>query len=314
MKLRKCNRVEYGLKLTIYDERTEIYNMIKDKAHLNAICLMALTAVLWSSAGLLIKMIHWNAIAIAGVRSAIAALFILAIIKKPSLKFDKNKIFGSISYVSTVILFISANKKTTAANAIMLQYTAPLYVALFGHFFLKEKTKKEDWISMFFIILGMVLFFITDLNGGNVLGNCIAILSGVTFAFMTIFMRKQKDDSPLESVFWGNVFTAIIAVPFMKPPFPDMKGIGALLFLGVIQLGVAYVLYSIAIKNLTAIEAVLIPVLEPILNPVWVFIFVGEKPGKYALIGGTIVLLAVTLRSVYPLIKIKEKFEYIDKT
>lgn len=134
------------------------------------------------------------------------------------------------------------------------------------------------------------------------LGNCIAILSGVAFALMTIFMRKQKDESPLESIFWGNVFTAIIAIPFMKTPFPDMKGIGALLFLGIVQLGVAYVLYSIAIKNLTAIEAVLIPVLEPILNPVWVFIFVGERPGKYALIGGAIVLISVTLRSVYPLI------------
>jgi drug/metabolite transporter (DMT)-like permease len=272
--------------------------------HLKAIGLLAATAVLWSFGGILIKLVNWNPIAIAGMRSAIAALLLLIIIKKPTWNWNKAKVGGTIAYVSTVILFVMANKATTAANAILLQYTAPVYIAIFGRFFLDEKTEGMDWFFISIIIGGMVLFFIDDIGGGSLKGNILAILSGIAFAFNVIFIRMQKDDNPIESIFWGNVFTAIIGIPFMFTSFPDAKSWTGLLLLGVFQIGMAYFLYAKAIKNVTALEAVLIPVIEPILNPIWVFLFVGEIPGKWSLIGGIVVIMSVTGRAVYTTIKI----------
>ncbi|MGE5632120.1 MAG: DMT family transporter [Caulobacteraceae bacterium] len=268
------------------------------KDRFKSIALLALVAVLWSLGGLFIKLIQWNAVAIAGVRSVIASLVILAVIKKPNLKWDKFKFAGAVAYAGTVILFVIANKLTTAATAILLQYTAPVYVALFGAWFLKEKTSLLDWASIFLVLGGMVLFFIDKMSTGGLIGNICAILSGFSFACLVLLLRKQKDESPLESVFWGNVLTALIGLPFMFSSMPDLKGWGGLLILGIFQLGLAYILYTVAIKNVTALEAILIPVLEPILNPVWVFIFMGEMPGPWALVGGFIVLVSITGRTV----------------
>lgn len=272
---------------------------LKD-AHLKAIGLLIVTAILWSFGGILIKMVNWNPIAIAGMRSGIAAILILIIIKKPKLEWNKAKLGVTIAYASTVILFVMANKATTAANAILLQYTAPVYIALFGRFFLKEKTERMDWLFISIIIVGMLLFFIDDIGGGTLIGNIFAILSGVAFAFNAIFLRMQKDGNPVESIFWGNLFTAIISLPFMfTSPFPDAQSWTGLFLLGVFQIGLSYFLFAKAIKNATALEGVLIPIIEPILNPIWVFLFVGEVPGKWSLIGGAVVLLSVTARSVY---------------
>ena len=272
--------------------------------HLKAIGLLLITAILWSFGGILIKLVNWNPIAIAGMRSAIAALFLLVIIKKPTWRWNKAKVGGIIAYASTVIFFVMANKCTTAANAILLQYTAPVYIAIFGKFFLDEKTDKTDWFFISIIIGGMILFFIDDIGGGSLKGNILAIISGISFAFNVMFIRKQKDENPIEIIFWGNILTAIISLPFMvTSPFPDAKSWTGLLLLGVFQLGFSYFLYAKAIKNVTALEGVLIPVIEPILNPLWVFLIVGEIPGKWSLIGGVVVLLSVTGRAVYTTIK-----------
>lgn len=274
-----------------------------NKEHLKAKGLLLATAVLWSSGGILIKLVNWNPVAIAGMRSAIAAVLLLIIIKKPKWSWSKPRVGSIIAYLSTVILFVMANKSTTAANAILLQYTAPVYIAILSKFFLNEKTEKMDWFFISIIICGMVLFFIDDIGGGTLKGNILAILSGVSFAFNVIFMRKQKDGSPIEGIFWGNVFTAIIGIPFMFRSYPDARSWTGLLLLGVFQIGMSYFLYAKAIKNVTALEAVLIPVIEPILNPLWVFLFLGEIPGKWSLVGGVIVLMAVTGKALYTTIK-----------
>lgn len=265
---------------------------------------LAGAAILWSLGGILIKLVTWNPIAIAGMRSAIAACMMLFILKKPSItKWSKPKIGGTIAYVCTVMLFVTANKMTTAANAILLQYTAPIYVALFGAWLLKEKTKVSDWVTIFFVFSGMILFFIDKVGPGKMMGNLLAILSGFSFGIQVVFMRMQKDASPVESVFWGNVLTAIISIPFMFQSLPDLKSWGGLLLLGVFQLGFSYLLYAAAIKHVSALEAILIPIIEPILNPIWVFLIVGETPGKWALVGGAIVVLSVTGRYVLQSIK-----------
>jgi len=269
-----------------------------------AILYLVLTAILWSLGGVLIKSVKWNPVAIAGARSAIASLVMLAYIRRPRFTWSRAQILAAIFYAGTVILFVTANKLTTAANAILLQYGAPVYVAIFGSIILKEKTTTADWITISLVILGMFLFFLDELRPGDLSGNIIAILSGITFALYIVFMRKQKDESPIESTLLGNILTVIIGLPFMLSSSPETRSswIGILL-LGTIQLGISYILYSIAIKDVTALEAILIPIIEPVLNPVWVFLAMGETPGRWAFVGGAIILASVTLRYTIPLVK-----------
>lgn len=278
-------------------------NTNTNNQHLKAVGLLIATAILWSFGGILIKLVNWNPVAIAGMRSGIASLLILTVIKKPKWNWNIYKSFGVAAYVLSLILFVTASKLTTAANAILLQYTAPVYIAVFGRYILNEKTEGIDWLFIGVIVGGMLLFFLDDLDIGNLKGNILAILCGVAFAFNVMFIRKQKDESPVEIVFWGNIFTFIISIPFMFKSTPDSKGWMGLILLGVVQIGISYILYVKAIKNVTALEGVLIPMIEPILNPLWVFIFIEERPGKWALIGGVIVLTAVTLRAVYTVLK-----------
>ncbi|MBC7321214.1 EamA family transporter [bacterium] len=268
-----------------------------------AIIYLIITAILWSLGGVLIKSVKWNPIAIAGARSAISSLLILAYIRKPKFTWSSDQILTAIFYAGTVILFVSANKLTTAANAILLQYGAPIYVAILGSIILKERTTIADWITIAVVIFGMFLFFLDELQPGNLSGNIVAILSGVAFALYIIFMRKQKDESPIESTLLGNILTAIIGLPFMLSSNPAGSSWIGIILLGTVQLGLSYILYSIAIKDVTALEAILIPIIEPILNPIWVFLVMGEAPGKWAFIGGAIILTSVTLRYSIPAIK-----------
>lgn len=266
-----------------------------------AVLYLVITAILWSLGGLLIKSVNSNPFAIAGVRSGISAIMILIVLGKPKFTWSYAQIGAALAYSATVILFVTANKTTTAANAILIQYTAPVYVALLGAWLLKEKVKLLDWITVFVVFGGLVLFFLDNISTNGVLGNFLAAASGLTFATFTVLMRMQKEGSPLESVLLGNILTAIIGIPFLFQAMPDAKGWLYLVVMGVVQLGLPYILYSKAIKHVSALEASLIPVLEPILNPVWVFFLLGEVPGKWAFIGGFIVIASVTGRCLISL-------------
>lgn len=263
-----------------------------------AILLLVITASMWSLGGLLIKLVNANPMAIAGVRAAIASIVLLLIIKKPKFNWSFGQIGAAICYAATGILFVTANKTTTAANAILLQFTAPIYVALFGSWMLKEKAKFLDWINIIVVMGGMLLFFLGNLDTSEILGNILAAASGISMALFTVFMRMQKDGSPMESVFLANILIAIIGLPFLSVSTPNVSGWLYLLILGVVQIGIPYALYSKAIKHATALEAILIPVIEPLLNPIWVFLMLGEIPGPLAITGGAIVLAAITLRCV----------------
>jgi drug/metabolite transporter (DMT)-like permease len=205
---------------------------------------------------------------------------------------------GAVAYCMTVTLFVTATKLTTAANAILLQFTAPVYVALLSAWLLKEKTQWLDWAVIFLVIGGTGLFFFDHLTIGNLFGNGCAILSGISLSFLFVLLRKQKDESPLGSVLLGNLLTGLIGLPFAFQSMPSAMSWVGLIFLGVVQLGLSYVLYSEAIKHVTALEAILISGIEPILNPIWVFLMLGEMPGKWALVGGLIVLISVTARCI----------------
>jgi drug/metabolite transporter (DMT)-like permease len=257
---------------------------------------LALCALLWSLAGLFIKFIDWNPFAIACARSAVAALFLFAWIRKPRLTFSGPQVLAALSYSATMLLFIYANKATTSANAILLQYGEPVYVAIIGSYVLKEKPRAEHWIAFVFVALGMGLFFAGGIGGGSALGNAAAVLAGLTFALYAIFMRKQKDGSPMESALMAHVFTAAIAFVaclFLPAPKLSAVSLAAIAGLGILQIGLASVLFSIGIMRVTALDASLIGVLEPVFNPVWVFLATREAPGPMALLGGGIIIAAV---------------------
>jgi drug/metabolite transporter (DMT)-like permease len=206
---------------------------------------------------------------------------------------------GALFYALTVILFVLANKLTSAANAILLQYTGPIYVAIFSWMFLKEKVTKIDWIAIIAVIIGMCLFFIDELSADGIVGNFIAILSGMAFAGLAISLRMQKDESPLESILLGNILTGIFGFAWLYQSMPlQQESIIGLLLLGIVQLGIPYILYAKAIQHVTALESILIPVLEPLLNPLWVFLASGIIPGTGAFIGGAIVVMAILGRSL----------------
>lgn len=260
-------------------------------------CLLA--ATLWSTGGILIKLIDWNPIAISGSRSLIASLVILAYMKKPNIVKSKPLFLGAGAYAATVFLFVIANKLTTSANVILLQFTAPIFVAILSAWLLKERIVKIDIIAIFFVFSGMILFFVQNLSFGNALGNILAILSGFFLACTTISLRLQKDGSAVESTFLGNLITFLIAIPFILQVQPDIRSIIFIVILGVFQLGISYIFYINALKYITALEGILLTVVEPILNPLWVFLISGEKPGILAILGGFIVVGSVIARGVY---------------
>jgi len=200
-----------------------------------------------------------------------------------------------------MILFVTANKLTTAANAILLQYTAPLWAAVLGWVFLKERVHALDWAAIAVVTGGMVLFFMDSLSLGGMRGNLLAILSGIFFAGAMVSFRAQKEGSSRESILLSHVLTFLVSVPFLLGRWPSLAGLGALGFLGVFQIGLSSVLLTYGVKHVTAVQSLLTAVLEPIFNPIWVFLILGERPGPLALAGGVVILGVVTLRSVLSL-------------
>jgi len=262
---------------------------------------MAATAFLWSIAGLFIKVIDWNPFAIAGMRSLIASLVIFIYLKRPKIHLSFPQIAASIANAATMLLFVSANKTTTAANAIILQYFAPVLTVFIGAILLKERTRVEHFAALPIIAAGMIVMFFDKLNGGKLFGNLLALMSAITFSFYFVFMRMQKDGSPLESILLSHWLTAgicIIISFFLPMPHVTLKSLVAIAVLGIVQIGLSAILFSIAIKRVSAIQASLIAVIEPVFNPVWVFFAIGEAPGTHALIGGGIIVLAVTITSI----------------
>lgn len=282
-----------------------------DKLRLKAIIYIVIAAILLSTGGIILKYVDMNPMAIASSRGLISAIVVWIYLKKPNFTFSKPQVIGAFSYAMMVIGFIIANKLTTATNAVVLQFTAPIWIVILGVWILKEKAYWYDIASIVIVSAGMVLFFIDDVGGGTLIGNMVAILSGVALATSTIGMRLQKEGSPVETTLLGHIITVAIGFPFLfGAEFTTTNLIGIFL-LGTFQLGIAYILYATAVKYLSAIEVILIMFLEPILNPIWVMLIHGETPTKFSLIGGTVVILTVASRSIIVSKKSKKLIENI---
>ena len=263
-----------------------------------AILFIIIAASLWSTSGILIKLIDWQPAAILAGRGIFSSVVFLIALRRIPVKWTRWQILAAGAYVLTQFLFVTATKLTTAANAIFLQYTAPIYVILLAFWFLREKPSRADWGAMVVIFIGLLLFFGDKLSIDGFYGNILAVLSGVTSAFMMVSLRAQKDGIPAESILIANLFTAIFGFPFVLRETWTVTSWLIILYLGLIQIGVSSLLFSKAIKHIPALEANLLGTLEPVLNPVWVFIFLGESMGSFALLGGLVVLGGVIFSAV----------------
>jgi drug/metabolite transporter (DMT)-like permease len=266
----------------------------------SAVLAVAGAALLWSSGGLFIKLAPLPPLAVAFGRSLIAGAFYLAVFR-PDLRAARWS--TAASYAGCIVSFVVATKLTTAANAIFLQYAAPAYVLLLSRWLLQETLRPLDLGCVALSLLGMSLFFAGKVEAGQALGNALGVVSGVFFALTIVFLRRDARDGrgdALPSTALGNLLAAAVTLPFAAGSFSGLTwtGAGVLLYLGVVQLGVAYWLFARGVRRVPAAEASLISMLEPVLNPLWVLMGTGEKPGPWALAGGAIVLGAVVVRAV----------------
>ncbi|HNM78010.1 MAG TPA: DMT family transporter [Tepidiformaceae bacterium] len=266
-------------------------------------------AVLWSTGGLFIKWVSLDALGVTMWRSFLASIVMLVVARpRMHLPWKTNRLtWGiAISYALTLVMFVSATKMTTAASAIFLQYTAPLYLLASGAIFLGEKPAKLDYLTVAVAFCGMALFFVGKLDASAVTGNVLAAASGITLAAMFTLLRAPGCGPSTRpgAMVLGNFILVfgLLAVNLgrgsSEPFTPDARDMAGLAFLGVVQIGFAYLLFSYGVAYVQALEASLIGMLEPVLNPVWVFLFLGESPGWWAVLGGAIIVGAVTVRTI----------------
>ena len=268
-------------------------------SHKKAIAITCFVALMWSLAGFNIKMIEWSPYAIAAGRSLVAVILLAPmVLRKGFQKIDRYVIGGAICYAAFNYCFITSTTLTSSAFAIMMQYTAPIYVALLSWLFLRERVGWADIISVGFVFLGMIFFFLDSNSGGSLKGNIVSIFNGITFAGISIFLRLQKDGNPALSMYLGNVISAVAGLPIMwNAGMPDTISLLFLLLAGLL-VAVSYTLYAKASTGLSALETVLIPIIDPVMNPVWVFLFLDERPGALTIVGAAVILVSVTIRVV----------------
>ena len=268
-----------------------------------AIFEMLLCAALWSIAGIFIKLIPWNSIVIAGIRSLIAGavMFVYMRYKRIGFTADRRSMLGGLALCCTLTCFVAANKLTTAANSIVLQFTAPMFIVVFSVLFLKKKFSRSDIFAVVLTMLGISLIFIDQLTPGHLLGNCVAIVAGMAFAGYYMSLEGASETERMSAILMAHGLTFCVSIPFiaLEPPELGAAPLICIFILGVVQLGIPYVLLGRASGSCPPLACSLLGAVEPLLNPVWVFIFDGEAPGMWALIGGVVVVVTITVWCVY---------------
>lgn len=268
-----------------------------------AILEMLLCAALWSIAGIFIKLIPWNSIVIAGLRSLIAGLVMFVYMRARGIGFtaDRRSLAGGAALCLTLTCFVAANKLTTAANSIVLQFTAPMFIVVFSALFLKKRFSRADVLAVVLTMAGISLFFFDQLTPGHLAGNCVAIFAGMAFACYYMSLDGASESQRMSAILIAHGLTFLVGLPFtfVYPPELSTAPVACILVLGVVQLGIPYVLLGRASGACPPLACSLLGAVEPLLNPVWVFIFDGEAPGLWALIGGVVVVATITVWCVY---------------
>lgn len=262
--------------------------------------LIAAAALLWSTGGLAIKLVPLGALGVVFWRSFVSGVFLLAVFR-PSRERWRHAATTTVAvYALMILTFVTATKMTTAANAIFLQYTGPLYVLAFAPVLLKEPFRKADAAAVAVALSGMSLFFVGRLDPGALAGNLVAVASGLFFGLTILLLRRDASGDAIPSVILGNLAAAALALPFAWGHLAlDARGVALVLFLGIVQMGISYVLFVKGLRTVRAAEASLLGMLEPMFNPLWAFLGLGERPGTAASLGGAIVLLAVAGRTLF---------------
>lgn len=275
----------------------------KNAFHIPPAAYVFLGVFLWSTGGLFIKLTSLDAYQITFFRSLSAAITVAILTRKQGLKINAFGLLTSVFYATLLFLFVWATKKTTAANAIFLQYTAPIYILVLAPFFIGEKFHLRDLLTVILCIGGMSLFFVGKLEIADYQGNIAALASGLFYGLYVMLLRHErgKGMNPTIAVIYGNLLLALATLPAGISALPIMTWFDLLCvgFLGIIQIGVAYILF---IKGVTLgtrpLDASIIGFVEPLLNPVWVFFFYGERPSNWAVLGGVVIIAAVMFHTL----------------
>ena len=270
----------------------------KAKPRVDPVLLVVLAVFLWSTGGMFIKLTSLDAYQVTFFRSLLAALTVLIATRRKGLRINAFGILGSVIYAVLLFLFVWATKHGTAANAIFLQYTAPIYILVLSPWIIGEKFHLRDLVTVVFCLGGMSLFFVGRLDTTAYMANIAALGSGVFLGLYIMLLRHPRalGMNSTITVIYGNFILALLTAPAGIAAIPTLTptDIFAVSFLGIVQIGVAYILF---IKGVTGgtrpLDASIIGFIEPLLNPVWVFFIVGEQPSVWALLGGTIIIVTV---------------------
>ncbi|MDQ5836183.1 MAG: DMT family transporter, partial [Acidobacteriota bacterium] len=247
-------------------------------------------ALLWSTGGLFIKATPLGAFELSFGRSLLAALTVALLTRREGFGINPLTLVAAALYAALLLLFVIANKLTTAANAIFLQYTAPVYVLLLEPLLFKERFRLADLLVVAACVAGMSLFFVGQLRPQDVEGNLTALASGLCFAFFLLLLRHQRAGTVnrASSVIYGNLIICALTAPAFARAVPLLttRDVAIVSYLGVVQIGLAYTFFTLGIaRGVRSLDAGVVGYVEPMLNPVWVFLFLGERPSKWAVVG-----------------------------
>ena len=267
-------------------------------SHTTPLLFVFAAAFLWSTGGLFIKWNTLTGLELSFCRSFFAMIVVAIITRREGFGLNRLTAVASVLYAVLLILFVLATKETTAANAIFLQYTAPVYVLIFEPIIYKEKFRPRDLITVLICLGGMALFFVGQLRPEDVTGNIFALASGLCFAFYFLLLRhpKAREVNRASSVIYGNLLAVIITLPWGLQALGKMdpQNVVSVVYLGVVQLGISYALFTYGMAHgVRSLDAGIICYIEPVLNPVWVFFVLGERPSRWALLGGAIITATV---------------------
>lgn len=274
---------------------------------------MILAALCFSTGGAAIKATAFSSFQVASFRSGVAALAMLLFLPAARARWSWRALSVGLAYAATMVLFVSANKLTTAANTIFLQSSAPLYVLLLSPLVLKEPVRRQDLLYMLVLAAGLGLFFVgvrapDALAPNPLLGNVLATTAGLSWALTVFGLRWLEQREPerggARAVLLGNLVALFACLPWALPVAGvTAKDVGVIAYLGLIQIGLAYLLLMRAVQSVPALETSLLLLVEPVLSPVWAWLVHGESPGAWSLAGGAVILGATAARTALDFVR-----------